>query len=232
MKPIFTTLAVLFTIYSQAQSDSVTKYIVDYKLEYDAIYPQDSAKNHKAIYYISSTANNFFATARPDKEGKLKLYFTDNDGKSFKGNVTPNDLASIEKIGIAQKTFYELTNPYKYQINNYDYFAKGDTIIDGHKCSGYSLRSTKPKKEKRKKLIHEMYYIDTIAKMLPLLIEPTAYEIWKARKNIPTGLLVQKDAFKIDGTLFYTEKLVAVTPVNFTISLIGDVTTAYMINVH
>ncbi|MFP9100426.1 hypothetical protein ACLI09_15350 [Flavobacterium sp. RHBU_24] len=232
MKPIFTLLAVFLSIYIQAQTDSLKKYVVDYKLEYDAIYPQDSTKNYKAIYYIGSTANNFFATAKPDKEGKLKLYFRDNDGRSFNGNVTPDDLASIEKISIAQKAFYEFSNPYKYQINNYDYFATGDSIVNGRKCSGYSLRSTKPKREKRKKLIHEMYYIDTTTKMLPLLIEPTAYEIWKARKNISNGLLVQKDAFKIDGTLFYTEKLVHVTPVDFTITLIGDTTTVYRIDVH
>jgi hypothetical protein len=231
MKRIFIILAIFFSVYIQAQTDSLKKYMVDYKLEYDAIYPQDSTKNHKAIYYISSTANNFFATARPDSDGKLTLYFTDNDGKSFKGNVTPDDLALIEKTGIAQKTFYELTNPYKYQINNYDYFAKADTVIDGHKCSAYLLRSTKPKKEKRKKLVREMYYLDTSTNMLPMLIEATAYEIWKARKNIANGLLVQKDAFKIDGTLFYTERLVAATPVNFTISLIGDVTTVYKIDV-
>ena len=93
------------------------------------------------------------------------------------------------------------------------------------------LRSTKPKREKRKNLTREMYYLDTSTKMPPMLIEATAYEIWKARKNIPDGLLVQKNAFNSDGTLFYTEKLVAATPVHFIISLLGEVTTAYKIDI-
>ena len=145
MKQILTLLTVFISIYIQAQSDSLKQYAVDYKLQYDAIYPQDSTKNHKVIYYINSTANNFFATARPDKERKLRLYFTDYNGKAFDGKVSLNELASIEKNGIAQKTFYELTNPYKYQINNYDYFAKGDTIINGHTCSGYYCVAQSPK---------------------------------------------------------------------------------------
>lgn len=222
MKLIFNLFALFLSLCVQAQQDSLKHYVVDYKLEYDVIYPQDSTKNHKAIYYINSKRNSFFATARPNKEGKLTIYFTDNDGKSFDGPVTQNDLALIEKTGIAQKTFFDLKNPYKYQINNYDYFAKGDTLINGHKCSAYLLRSTKPKREKRKKFFHEVYYFDTAKKMAPLLIHATAYEIWKARKSVPDGLLVQKDGFTVDNIYAYSERLLTVTQVNFTIILVGE----------
>lgn len=232
MKRLLSLIILLACFMAKAQSDSVKQYVVNYKLEYDAIYAEDSTKNHKAIYYINSKENNFFATVRPDESGKLKLHFTDFNGKNFSGNLSTEEVKAIENTGIAQKTFFELENPYKYQINNYEYFAQKDSLINGYNCAAYLLKSTKPKREKRKKLIHEKYYLDTSKPMLPMLIEVTAYEIWKARKTAASGLLVQKDAFKTDGKLFYTEKLTAVTPVNFTISLIGDVTTAYRIDIH
>jgi len=137
MKPIFTTLAVLFTIYSQAQSDSVTKYIVDYKLEYNITYYHDSLKSHKITYYVNSKSNSYFAMASPDKQGKLTLYFTDYNGKAFSGHISQDSLTLIE-------------NRYKYQVKNYDFLSLGDRIVNNRNCTVFFLGVQIQRKKKRK----------------------------------------------------------------------------------
>jgi len=231
MKPIFTTLAVLFTIYSQAQSDSVTKYIVDYKLEYNITYYHDSLKSHKITYYVNSKSNSYFAMASPDKQGKLTLYFTDYNGKAFSGHISQDSLTLIENRGLAQKVFAYYENRYKYQVKNYDFLSLGDTIVNNRNCTVFLFRSTNPKKEKKKKLWHQVFFIDTSKKIAPVLIHATAYEVYKKRHQLPDGVIAQIDNYNTDNKLMSTEQLTSVTPVNFSIKLIGEPAKKYVITI-
>ncbi|WP_282032604.1 hypothetical protein [Winogradskyella eximia] len=51
--------------------------------------------------------------------------------------------------------------------------------------------------------------------MKPLLTDPTILNIWRLNKNIPYGLIVEKQVYSSKGELTWTEKLKEVNPVNF-----------------
>tara|TARA_R110001583_G_scaffold61679_2_gene181940 strand:+ start:500 stop:742 length:243 start_codon:yes stop_codon:yes gene_type:complete len=72
-----------------------------------------------------------------------------------------------------------------------------------------------PKKAKRKKIGSHIYIIDTTKVMKPLLTDPTILNIWRLNKNIPYGLIVEKQVYSSKGELTWTEKLKEVNPVNF-----------------
>ncbi|SHM12040.1 hypothetical protein [Flavobacterium xanthum] len=146
-------------------------------------------------YLINSKDNSYYALKIPIRKNKYKLILMDYDGliarQIFK-------IEELEKSGVTIALFNanSYSNPYKYQINTYDFEKHNDSLIDGKRLNTISLVSTNDQLNKNKNAGHNKYLVDPSFDFLPMLEFSTAYEIWKARKNYPNGLL----------TKFYTYK--------------------------
>jgi len=192
------------------------EYKFDYKLDYSVVNLLDSTKNHKIIYYINSKNNDFFAYHKLNSNKRM-FYFLDYKGKYLMSEISDEKISQIEKYGIKFEGYAKYLNPYKYQIKNYNFFAKNDTLINEVYYKQYLLKSTKPKTEKKKKLWTTTYIIDTTKSIEPALPFATAYEIWKVRRNIPNGLIIQQNHFNNNNILEVSEKLEKIKSINFSI---------------
>lgn len=162
-------------------------YSFDTKLEFDII-DYKSGKKNEVVFYTNSGNNSYFASTTPVNRKKCRLNFFDSQGPVWKGKIEKTKIAS-EKIvldGVGQGSYH---NPYTYQADNYDFFPMPDTVVGTRTCKRFLLRSTKPDREKEKKLWRVIYVIDTTTQTAPLLTFSTAREIYRQRKGLPDGLI-------------------------------------------
>lgn len=163
----------------------------DYHFDYEVKYickVQRTHINEVRSYFINSKDNSYYAEKIPQKKSTFKLQILDNNGLFARQNFKAIEFESSSII-IQGSNANVLSNPYKYQINNYDFEKHNDTIIDGKQLNRINLLATNSQLKQNKNIGHSLYLIDSSFDFLPMLEFQTAYEIWKVRKNMPNGLL-------------------------------------------
>ena len=183
---LFTYLLCLFTasvIYSQRE------YNFDCEVQYQ-VKSKFRNLDYTRTYYINTKDNSYFAVKVPVEKSKYKLQIIDYEGLIAKQTFNADQLNKSTVILKSDNAkFY--SNPYKYQIDNYDFKKHSDTIVDGKQLNNIILASTNSKTNRKKRIGHYKYLVDPEFQMLPMFEFSTAYEIFKARKNFPKGLITQ-----------------------------------------
>ncbi len=164
------------------------KYSFDYALIYD-FQANEKSKVEQRILLTNSKDNSYFLEATEKDSLKYTLTFVDRNGYFSITLVSKSDFFKAETISADCTSVLNYKNPYKYQVENYDYQVLNDTLIDGDSYSRYFLKSNKPKREKRRKLGTLFFAIEkNTAFHQPVLLHSTSYEEWKLEKNIPNGI--------------------------------------------
>ncbi len=131
------------------------------------------------------------------------LTFVDQKGISY-STKTDTGIFNNPVYYFKGENLHIYANPYKYQVRNYDFTALNDTILNNKICKRFILKS---KKELKKKSGSEVYIIDTSFNLKPLLTHSTVYEVWKKRKNLPNGLIIEKYYYNSENKITCIEKL-------------------------
>jgi hypothetical protein len=176
-------LLALHTLYSQ----QVYKFDCEVRYQY-----QSKLKNlnDSRIYLINSKDNSYYAIKIAIRKNRYKLILMDYDGLTAQQIFKTEELEK-SAVTIALFNAFSYSNPYKYQINNYDFEKHDDSLIDGKQLKIIYLVSTNDQLKRNKNIGHYKYLVDPSFEFLPMLEFSTAYEIWKVRKNYPNGLLTQ-----------------------------------------
>ena len=110
-------------------SNAQQHYNFDVELKYEYQDRKDPKDNFTYILYSNSRFNHFFARYEESNKRKTKFFFLDQNGKYYSKKTKTEDLAKSVIILDCEFTS-RYTNPYKYQIENYDFGDIRDTIID------------------------------------------------------------------------------------------------------
>jgi len=206
----------LFSTFCYSQKE----YKFDYLIEYDFTLYKDSVKiknrpfrkEDKTIkkYYLTNSKNNDFTAIITEQDSlNYEMIFKDENGIYINLTFLKSDLNKAKLINIECKHVNRFSNPYKYQIKNYNFIILSDTIFNGKSYSQYMLASIKTKRVKRKKIGTEFFIIDKKTRFhLPILRFSTAYEEWKSNKNLPNGIFFERYFIDYYGDLDWREKLV------------------------
>ena len=194
------------------------EYNFNSRLVYEVTDLKNQKKNRIVTYFINEQDNSYNAFQNSISSKQNEVTFVDQNGIYWKGEIKTEDL-NKPKITLGKEQITHHSNHYKYQIDNYDFIELKDTILDNKVCKRFMLKSNNAEREKNKKLGTEIYVIDTSLNMKPLLPFSTAYEIWKTRKNIPNGLIVEKYLFNYKNEMVIKEKLKSSENVNLTFDL-------------
>ncbi|OMP32296.1 hypothetical protein [Mangrovimonas sp. DI 80] len=188
-------------------------YNFDYRLEYEIENNRsDSIKN--VNYYINSSDNSYYADIRNDSNKRNQLYFRDQDKLTALATLDRN-YKKLNSLVIPKNFTNPFDNIYEKKAKKYVIETLNDTIINNKNCSRVIFKMTNAKKANKNKLACHIYVIDTSTPMQPFLAEPTILNIWRLHKNMPQGLIIEKQVYNNDGKLYYVEKLKKVTPINF-----------------
>ena len=189
------------------------EYNFNCRLTYEVTNLKDQKKNHIVSYLINEQDNSYNSTNLTISDNKEEITFVDQNGVYWKGQLNnrnlKNSVVTLDK-GLSRK----YNNPYKYQVDNYDFVELKDTLLDNKNCKRFMLKSNDVEKEKKKKLGREIYIIDTSSNTQPLLTFCTAYEVWKRRKNIPNGIIIEKYFYNFKGEMVTKEKLKSIENIN------------------
>lgn len=183
----------------------------EYKFDRKLTYEVTSFKKNKTrliTYFINDQDNSYNAFRYNALRTKSEITFVDQGGVYWKGKINNIDL-NKSKVTLRKENKSQYNNPFKYQVDNYAFIELTDTILDQKVYKRFMLKSTKPDIEKRKLLGTEIYVIDTSSNVKPLLTFVTAYEIWKKRKSIPNGIIVEKYFFNSNNEMITKEKLIS-----------------------
>lgn len=182
------------------------EYHFNTQLVYEVTNLKNQNKNRIVTYWVNKEDNSYNAFQISISNKENEVTFLDYNGIYWKGEIKAEDLLK-PKITLRKEQMTPYGNPYKYQVDNYDFTELKDTILDNKICKRFMLKSTNAVIEKDKKLGKEIYVIDTSSNIKPMLPFSTAYEIWKTRKNIPNGLIVEKYFFNYKNEMVIKEKL-------------------------
>ncbi|WP_264521279.1 hypothetical protein [Flavobacterium sp. N1994] len=182
------------------------EYNFNRKLTYEITDLKNQKKNHLVSYFLNEQDNSYFSTNNTFDNNREDVTLLDQNGIYWKGQIKHEDLTKSE-ILLKNGTLLPYQNPYKFQVDNYDFEELKDTVLNNRTCKRFMLRNNVIKNEKKKKLGREIYVIDTSANIKPLLTFCTAYEVWKSRKNIPNGLIIEKYFYNFKGEMITKEKL-------------------------
>jgi len=179
-------LFLLITISSTAFGQK--KYSFDYALVYD-FQLNENTKVEKRILMTNSKDNSYLLEVTEKDSLNYSLEFVDQSGHYSNTLLSHSDFFKAETISIDCEALRAYENPFKYQVENYDFHTANDTLIEGNKYSRYFFRSNKVKKEKNKKLATLFFVLENNTNFhQPVLLHPTSYEEWKLEKNIPNGI--------------------------------------------
>ena len=188
-------------------------YSFDYRLEYE-IKDIDSDSIQLVNYYVNSKNNDYFADIRKNMKSGYKFYFRDQDKLTGQAIINGN-YKNPGTVILNDSLTSNFSNMYDFKAKNYKIEKLKDTLINSKRFARVIFKLINPKKAKRKKIGSHIYIIDTTKVMKPLLTDPTILNIWRLNKNIPYGLIVEKQVYSSKGELTWTEKLKEVNPVNF-----------------
>jgi DNA-dependent RNA polymerase auxiliary subunit epsilon len=197
-------------------------YYFDYKLVYQVTNAEKPANNYKKSYYINSKDNSYVGKLMAMNDTEVEYMFIDQNGYSARVIIQPAQIPLIDTVGITVSSLNVYENPYKFQVDNFNFFRLADTIINEKKLSRFWLKCSKSKLQQRKKFWSMIFMVDESVSFKPLLTHATAYEIWKKRHNIPDGLLTQLDNYNEAGKLVSSEKLISMDTLNISMKLEND----------
>lgn len=196
----------------------LTEYNFNHRLIYEVTDLKNHKKNHHVIYLINEQDNSYFASQKKLSSYQNEVTFLDQKGIYWKGQINNEEL-NKSKISLKKEEISNYRNPYKHQVNHYNFIELRDTILNNKVLKRFMLKSNEFETKKNKKLGTEVYVIDTSFSMNPLFTFATAYEIWKAKKNIPNGLIMEKYFFNSNHELITKEILKSNESINLTFSL-------------
>jgi len=226
MKP-FIIIFFLFTTICFSQKQYKFDYLVEYELTLfkDSIKIKNRAfrKKEEKIkrYYLTNSKNNDYLAIITEKDSlNYRMVFKDYNGIYSDVIFLKTNLNKAEFINIECKYVIKYSNPYKYQIDNHDFFILKDTVINEKAFSRYKLRCIKPKLIRKKKLGTEFYIIDKSTEFhLPILKFSTAYEEWKNNKFLPNGIFSEKYFIDYNGALDSNEKIIKYYKIDMKITI-------------
>lgn len=189
------------------------EYTFTRQLTYEVTDYKNPKKNRTVTYLLNDENNSYHITLNNISKKQDELILLHYDELYWKGQINKEDLKK-PNITLEKGLQSGFSNPYKYQVDNYDFTALKDTILNHKVCKRFILKSNDPVKEKKKKLGREVYVIDTSSESKPLLTFCTAYEIWKQRKNIPNGVIVEKYFYNYKKELVFKETLKSSDDIN------------------
>lgn len=182
------------------------EYNFNCRLTYEFIDLKNQKKNHDVNYLINNQDNSYYSSYHSISGNMEEVTFLDQNGVYWKGQLKNQILSNLE-ITLEKELLRKYSNPYKFQVDNYDFIELKDTLLNNKMCKRVMLKSNSAEREQKKKLGREVYVIDTSSDMKPLLTFSTAYEIWKKRKNIPNGIIIEKYLYNYKGEMVIQEKL-------------------------
>jgi hypothetical protein len=178
----------LFLFFTISSIFGQKKYSFDYALVYD-FQLNENTKVEKRILITNSNDNSYILEVTEKDSLNYTVAFSDQNGHYSKTVLSRSDFFKAETISLACEVVRAYKNPYKYQVENYDFHLANDTLIEGNSYSRYFFKSNKLKKEKKKKLATLFFVLEKNTNFhQPVLLHPTSYEEWKLEKNIPNGI--------------------------------------------
>lgn len=217
MKLLFSLFALL--LFYKPTVTNADSYYFDYKLVYQVNNAEKPANNYKISYYINSKDNSYVGRLWAMNDAEVEYLFIDQNGYAARVIIKPAQIPLIDTAGITVSSLNGYANPYKYQVDNFNFFRLADTIIKEKKLSQFWMKCSKSKLQQRKKFWSMVFMVDESAAFKPLLTHATAYEIWKKRHNIPDGLITQLDNYNEAGKLVSSEKLISMDTLNISMKL-------------
>lgn len=197
------------------------EYNFNCKLTYEVTNLKDQKKNHIASYLINKQDNSYNSTNLKISDNKQEVTFLDQNGIYWKGKlnnqILKNSVITLDK-GLAKK----YSNPYKYQIENYEFVELKDTLLDNKNYKRFMFKSKVIENEIKKKIGREIYIIDSSSNIQPLLTFCTAFEVWKSRKNIPNGIIIEKYFYNFKGEMMTKEKLIDIENIDMKFKLTSE----------
>ncbi|WP_157503130.1 hypothetical protein [Mangrovimonas xylaniphaga] len=165
-------------------------------------------------YYINSRDNSYYADIRNDSNKRNQLYFKDQD--KLTGRVTlDGDYKKLSSLVIPKNFTHPYDNIYEKKAKKYVIENLNDTIINNKSCPRVIFKMNNAQQANKNKLSCHIFVIDTSTPIQPFIAHPTLFNIWNLHKNVPKGLIIEKQVYNNDGKLSYVEKLKKVTPINF-----------------
>jgi hypothetical protein len=171
------------------------RYHLDYALEFDIqINSHDSEKDKIGkdsirFYMINSNLNNIILFLNEKDEKNYNLFFSDKEGLYVNSVIEKSLFFKAETINNNCESVHRTSNPFTYQVNNYEFINLKDTLINDTSYFHYIIKTNRGLKfQKRKKIVSIHYIVDKNSpEFSPFLIESTCYEEWKKERNIPNG---------------------------------------------
>ncbi len=197
------------------------EYNFNRRLTYEVTDLKNQQNKRIITYLINEQDNSYNAFQNNILSNQNEITFVDQNGIYWKGQIKTEDL-NKPKISLEKEQMTNYSNPYKYQVDNYDFIELKDTVLNEKVCKRFMLKSNDAEREKKKKLGTEIYVIDTSSNMKPMLTFVTAYEIWKKRKNLPNGLIMEKYFFNAKHEMITKEKLKSSENIKLTFSISSE----------
>jgi hypothetical protein len=171
------------------------KYHLDYALEFEIKINTHKIKNQKIkkdstrFYIVNAKENNFILFINEDGGKNYNLFFSDKEGLFVNSSVDKNLFSKAETINNECESVRRSSNPYKFQVDNYEFINLSDTLVNNTSYYHYTIKTNRGLKyQKRKKIVSIHYIVDKNSPdFSPFFIEPTCYEEWKKERNIPNG---------------------------------------------
>ncbi len=179
----------LLLLYTQLFFSQKT-YVFDYAIEFDTKI-QLQNNDSTSVVLINSSNNHFNLFLFEKNSINYGLQFTDRNGISILTTIKKERLKN-DSITISNcNDLLGYSNPFKYQVKNYEFENLKDTLINDTLFYHCVLKSNRSIQYQKRKNIHSLHYIidKETPLYLPYLHLATAYEEWKKEKNIPNGKL-------------------------------------------
>lgn len=213
-------ILILFSTFCSAQE----KYTFDYLIEYERTFLKEDSLKKKVFYLTNSKDNSYFAELTLKDSLNYNMFFKHHDKLHSFVLVSKFQINEAEAININCNQITFKKNEYKSVIDDYEFSAPKDTVINNKNHQIYNLKSKLNfKKRKRNGSGTNVYIIDNSSiSHLPFFTHPTAYEKWKLQNNLPNGLLIEKKHINVFEKDHSTEVLISYKKIKKNIIIIGD----------
>jgi len=203
-------------------SFSQMKFHLDYALEFEITSGTDKNRKITNNYYFHNSLNNGYLMTLYEKDSlNVEINFTDRENLYIISKMKKTDFIKAETIQNSCESVRKTHNPFKYQVNNYEFVNLKDTLINEKSYYHYCIRSNRSLKYQRRKKIVAIHYIvdKNSSEFLPFFIQPTCYEEWKKERNIPNGSPFIIYHVNLNGTINHKMQLKNSTRINKYLSI-------------
>jgi hypothetical protein len=198
-------------------SFSQMKFPLDYALEFEIMNFTDKNRKIPNHYYFYNSSNNSYLMNLKEKDSlNFEIYFSDREKLYLISKMNKADFFIAETIENPCGSVRKYHNPFKYQVDNYEFVNLNDTLINAKSYYHYCIRSNRSLKyQKRKKIAAIHYIVDKNSpEFQPFLIEQTCYEEWKKERNIPNGSPFIIYHVNVKGAITFKMQLKSLVKIN------------------